>query len=41
VEKLEIGPGSAGIEINRRRPPEVAKVHHLFPTALGNVRAAE
>ena len=41
IEKLEIGPGSVGIEINRRRPPEVAKVHHLFPAALGGVRAAE
>jgi dihydroneopterin aldolase len=41
IEKLEIGPGSVGIEIIRRRPPEVAKVHHLFPAALGGVRAAE
>ena len=41
IEKLEIGPGSVGIEIIRRRPPEVAKVHQLFPAALGGVRAAE
>jgi dihydroneopterin aldolase len=41
IEKLEIGPGSVGVEISRRRPPEVAKVHHLFPAALGDVRAAE
>jgi dihydroneopterin aldolase len=41
IEKLEIGPGSVGIEISRRRPPEVAKVHHLFPAALGGARAAE
>jgi (5-formylfuran-3-yl)methyl phosphate synthase len=33
VEKLEMGPGAAGIEIVRHRPPEVAKVHHLYPTA--------
>jgi dihydroneopterin aldolase len=33
VEKLEVGPGGAGVEISRRRPSEVAKVHHLFPVA--------
>jgi dihydroneopterin aldolase len=41
IEKLEIGPDSVGIEISRQRPPEIAKVHHLFPAALGDVRAAE
>jgi hypothetical protein len=33
VEKLEVGPGGAGVEIVRRRPDEVAKVHQLYPTA--------
>lgn len=33
VEKLEVGPGGTGVEIVRRRPQEVAKVHHLYPTA--------
>ena len=31
VEKLEVGPGGTGVEIVRRRPNEVAKVHHLYP----------
>jgi (5-formylfuran-3-yl)methyl phosphate synthase len=31
VEKLEVGPGGTGVEIVRRRPQEVAKVHHLYP----------
>ena len=31
VEKLEVGPGGTGVEIERRRPTEVAKVHHLYP----------
>lgn len=34
VEKLEVGPGAAGIEIVRHRPNEVAKVHHLYPSAV-------
>jgi dihydroneopterin aldolase len=33
VEKLEVGPGGTGVEIVRRRPQEVAKVHHLYPAA--------
>ncbi len=33
VEKLEVGPGAAGVEILRHRPAEVAKVHHLYPAA--------
>jgi (5-formylfuran-3-yl)methyl phosphate synthase len=33
VEKLEVGPGAAGVEIVRHRPDEMAKVHHLYPTA--------
>jgi (5-formylfuran-3-yl)methyl phosphate synthase len=36
VEKLEVGPGGAGVEIIRRRPSEVAKVHHLFPVAAAD-----
>jgi (5-formylfuran-3-yl)methyl phosphate synthase len=34
VEKLQVGPGGAGVEIVRRRIAEVAKVHLLYP-ALG------
>lgn len=34
VEKLEIGPGGVGVEIARRRPKEIAKVHHLYPAAV-------
>jgi (5-formylfuran-3-yl)methyl phosphate synthase len=37
IEKLDIG---AGVEIVRERRAEVAKVHHLFPAAGGNPRAA-
>jgi dihydroneopterin aldolase len=33
VEKLEIGPGGIGVEIVRRWPQEVAKAHHLYPSA--------
>ena len=33
VEKLEVGPGAAGVEIVRHRRSEVAKVHHLYPAA--------
>ena len=41
VEKLDIGPGTVGVEIVRERPVEVAKVHHLYPAAGGgNPRAA-
>jgi (5-formylfuran-3-yl)methyl phosphate synthase len=36
VEKLEVGPGAAGVEIVRHRPSEVAKVHHLYPTATAS-----
>ena len=37
VEKLDIGPGAAGVEIVRERRAEVAKVHHLYPAAeVGN-----
>lgn len=34
VEKLEVGPGAAGVEIVRHRPKEVASVHHLYPVAM-------
>jgi dihydroneopterin aldolase len=33
VEKLEVGPGSVGVEIRRERPAEMANVHHLYPVA--------
>lgn len=33
VEKLEVGPGGAGVEIVRHQPGEVAKVHHLYPAS--------
>ncbi len=33
VEKLDVGPGQVGVEIERRRPAEVAKVYHLYPSA--------
>jgi (5-formylfuran-3-yl)methyl phosphate synthase len=35
VEKLEVGPGGVGVEIVRRRPGEMAKVHQLYPEAVG------
>ncbi len=40
VEKLEVGPGAAGVEIVRHRPNEVARAHHLYPTAAGDTKAA-
>jgi dihydroneopterin aldolase len=33
LEKLEVGPGSVGVEITRERPADVAKVHALYPVA--------
>ena len=33
VEKLNLGPGSVGVEITRERPAEAASVHRLFPAA--------
>jgi FolB domain-containing protein len=33
VEKLEVGPGGAGVEIVRRRPSRMAKVQQLYPAA--------
>jgi FolB domain-containing protein len=34
VEKLEVGPGGAGVEIVRRKSAEVAKVRHLYPASI-------
>jgi FolB domain-containing protein len=34
VEKLEVGPGGAGVEIVRRKSAEVAKVRHLYPASV-------
>lgn len=34
AEKLDVGPGAVGVEIVRERPPEVARVHHLYPVAV-------
>jgi len=39
VEKLDIGPGTVGVEIVRERRAEVAKVHLLYPAAGGTPRA--
>jgi (5-formylfuran-3-yl)methyl phosphate synthase len=33
LEKLDVGPGSVGIEITRERAADVAKVHALYPAA--------
>jgi len=33
AEKVEAGPGGVGVEIVRRRPKEIAKVHQLYPAA--------
>jgi hypothetical protein len=38
VEKLELGPGSVGVEITRQRQSEVADVYQLYPTAAGKAR---
>ncbi len=35
VEKLDVGPGRVGVEIERRRGAEKAKVYHLYPSAAG------
>jgi dihydroneopterin aldolase len=40
VEKLDVGPGAVGVEIQRERTTDVAKVHHLYPAA-GDPKAAE
>jgi dihydroneopterin aldolase len=41
VEKLDVGPGGVGVEIVRERPADVAKVHHLYPAATRQPKAAE
>ena len=41
VEKLDVGPGAVGVEIVRERPADVAKVHHLYPAATRQPKAAE
>ena len=41
VEKLDVGPGAVGVEIVRERPADVAKVHHLYPAATRQSKAAE
>ena len=40
VEKLELGPGSVGVEITRQRQSEVADVYQLYPTAAAKARLA-
>ena len=39
VEKLNVGPGSVGVEITRERPAEAAQVHRLFPVASESDKA--
>jgi len=39
VEKLNVGPGSVGVEITRERPAEAGQVHRLFPIASENDKA--
>jgi len=41
VEKLDIGPGGAGVEIVRELPADVAEVHDLYPAAARRPKAAE
>jgi (5-formylfuran-3-yl)methyl phosphate synthase len=38
IEKLAAAPGCVGVEIKRRRPADIAKVHHLYPAAAGDGR---
>jgi (5-formylfuran-3-yl)methyl phosphate synthase len=33
AEKLDVGPGSVGVEITRERPADIARVHQLYPAA--------
>ncbi|MGE0212995.1 MAG: (5-formylfuran-3-yl)methyl phosphate synthase [Parvibaculaceae bacterium] len=35
VEKLDVGPGSVGIEIERRKSADTASILELFPTSIG------
>jgi FolB domain-containing protein len=34
AEKLDLGPGSVGVELTRERPAEIASVHQLYPGAV-------
>jgi dihydroneopterin aldolase len=40
VEKLDLGPGSVGVEITRQRQSDIAKVYQLYPTAADKARLA-
>lgn len=40
VEKLDLEPGSVGVEITRQRQNEVADVYQLYPTAAVKARLA-
>ncbi len=40
IEKLDLGPGSVGVEITRERQSDVANVYQLYPTAAGKTRLA-
>jgi FolB domain-containing protein len=40
IEKLDLEPGSVGVEITRQRQGEVANVYQLYPTAAGKARLA-
>jgi dihydroneopterin aldolase len=33
ADKLDVGPGSVGVEITRERPADIARVHQLYPAA--------
>jgi len=39
VEKLNVGPGSVGVEITRERSAEAGQVHRLFPVASESDKA--
>jgi len=39
VEKLNVGPGSVGVEITRERSAEAGQVHQLFPAASESDKA--
>ena len=41
AEKLDLGPGAVGVEIERERAAEVAEVHRLYPAARSDPNAAE
>ena len=41
AEKLDLGPGAVGVEIERERAAEIAEVHRLYPAARSDPNAAE